>query len=383
MHVPFCTRRCHYCDFSVAAAQEPPIDDYLEALAVDLEDWFRERAWATPVSLDTIFVGGGTPSLLGAGGMRRLAELLRTRFVWDPDEVEWTAEANPTSLTADVCRAWREIGVNRLSIGVQSFQDEPLEWLGRRHDAAGACRAVARAAAAGFARVNVDLIFGLPSAVPRDWRSDVRRALSLGVTHVSAYGLTAEPATPLGRRVETGRLLMPDEDRYGDEYLEVSTRLREAGFRHYEVSNFARPGHSSRHNWHYWDGSEYLGLGPSSHSYLGAERIWNVYRWDSYRKAATAGTSLRAGRERPDDAARRLERSWLGLRTDHGIRLGRVSPAARARLAEWSRAGWATTTGSRVRLTPEGWLRLDALASEIAGWNTDEIREPEMDGKAV
>ena len=383
MHVPFCTRRCHYCDFSVATAQEPPIDDYLDALAVDLEDWFRERSWRRPLSLDTIFVGGGTPSLLGAHGMLRLAELLRTRFRWDREQVEWTAEANPASLTDDLCRAWREIGVNRLSIGVQSFQDEPLEWLGRMHDGTGARRAVERAAAAGFTRLNIDLIFGLPASVPRDWRADVRDVLSLGVTHVSAYGLTAEPRTPLGRRVETGRVRMPDDERYGDEYLEVSRRLREAGFRHYEVSNFARPGYPSRHNWHYWDGSEYLGLGPSSHSYLDGERIWNVYRWDRYRKAAKTGAGFREGRERPDAAARHLERIWLGLRTDRGVRLERVNPAARTRLAEWNRAGWSTTTESRVRLTPEGWLRLDALASEIAGWSTDEIRESEMQGKVV
>lgn len=383
VHVPFCAHRCHYCDFSVATPQRPPIDAYLDALAVDLEDWVRQRSWETPLSLDTLFIGGGTPSLLGARGMRRLAELLRTRFRWDPDEVEWTAEANPSSLTDDVCRAWREIGVNRLSIGVQSFQDEPLEWLGRMHDGVGACEAVERAGAAGFTRLNIDLIFGLPVSVPRDWREDVGRALSLGVTHVSAYGLTAERRTPLGRRVEAGRVRMPDEDRYGDEYLEVSTRLREAGFRHYEVSNFARPGHPSRHNWHYWDGSEYLGLGPSSHSYLGGERIWNVYRWDRYRKAAAAGTGLREGRERPDAEARRLERIWLGLRTDRGLRLDRVSPAAQTRLAEWERAGWTSITDSRVLLTPEGWLRLDALASEIAGWSTDEILEPEMHGKVV
>lgn len=383
VHVPFCIRRCHYCDFSVAASGQPPIDAYLDALAEDLEDWFRERRWPTPVALDTLFVGGGTPSLLGGSGMRRLAALLRTRFSWDAATVEWTAEANPGSLTDEVCRAWRDLGVNRLSIGVQSFQDGPLEWLGRMHDADGAGRAVDRARAAGFTNLNIDLIFGLPPSVPRDWRHDVRRALSLGVTHVSAYGLTAEPRTPLGRRVELGRVRMPSEERYEREYLEVSDRLREAGFRHYEVSNFARPDHASRHNWHYWDGSEYLGLGPSAHSYLEGERIWNVYRWDRYRKAASSGGDLRAGRERPDAVQRRLERIWLGLRTDRGISLEEAGPVAPSRLDAWRRAGWTAPSESRIRLTPEGWLRLDALASEVAGWSSEEIRKPEMHGKAV
>lgn len=382
VHVPFCARRCHYCDFSVTASGPPPIDAYLDALAVDLEDWFRTRRWTPPVALETLFVGGGTPSLLGEYGMRRLAALLRSRFRWNPAEVEWTAESNPGSLTDEVCRAWLDLGINRLSIGVQSFQDEPLDWLGRMHDGAGACRAVERAREAGFSNVNIDLIFGLPASVPRDWRGDVRRALSLGVTHVSVYGLTAEPRTPLGRRVELGRVRMPDEERYGEEFLEVSERLREAGFRHYEVSNFARPGHASRHNWHYWEGSEYLGLGPSAHSYLGGERIWNVYRWDRYRKAASAAEDLRAGRERPAAAERRLERVWLGLRTDRGISVEEVPPRARERLEAWCRAGWTAPAESRILLTPEGWLRLDSLASEIAGWSSDEKREPEMHGKA-
>lgn len=382
MHVPFCARRCHYCDFSVTASGQPPIDAYLDALAVDLEDWFRTRRWTPPVSLETLFVGGGTPSLLGDHGMRRLSALLRSRFRWDPAEVEWTAEANPESLTDEVCRAWLDLGIDRLSIGVQSFQDEPLEWLGRAHDGAGACRAVERAREAGFSDVNIDFIFGLPASVPRDLRGDVRRALSLGVTHVSVYGLTAEPRTPLGRRVSSGRVRLPDEERYGEEFLELSERLRGAGFRHYEVSNFARPGHASRHNWHYWDGSEYLGLGPSAHSYLGGERIWNVYRWDRYRKAASAAGDLRAGRERSDAAGGRLERVWLGLRTDRGISVDEVPPRARERLEAWRRAGWTVPAESRIRLTPEGWLRLDSLASEIAGWSSFETREPEMHGKA-
>jgi len=145
VHVPFCAKRCHYCDFSVARSHRPPIDEFLEAVAVDVDDWFTSRGWADRVDVDTVFVGGGTPSLLGADGMRALAECLAERFRWDAGGVEWTAEANPNSLPADVCAAWRELGINRLSLGVQSFQDGPLEWLGRLHDAAEAVAAVGRA----------------------------------------------------------------------------------------------------------------------------------------------------------------------------------------------------------------------------------------------
>ncbi|MGD8497023.1 MAG: radical SAM family heme chaperone HemW [Gemmatimonadales bacterium] len=376
VHVPFCAKRCHYCDFSVARAATPPLDAYFDALARDLDAWFEEYGWAEPVRVETLFIGGGTPSLLGPDGMRRLAALLRTRFTWDPARVEWTAEANPNSLTDEVCAAWRELGVNRLSIGVQSFQDGPLAWLGRLHDAAEAASAVERAGAAGFERINVDLIFGLPDDVPRDWGSDVARALELGVTHVSAYGLTAEPRTPLGRLVDLGRVRMPGDRRYGDEYLEVAGVLARAGYEHYEVSNFARPGHASVHNWHYWDGSEYLGLGPSAHSYLCGERIWNVHRWDRYRRAAETRDTLREGRERPDSAARRLERIWLGLRTRAGVPWAEVGPVGHeAKLASWRDEGWIAPDGAALRLTPAGWLRLDPIAAEVAGWTDASIRD--------
>lgn len=372
VHVPFCAKRCHYCDFSVARSLDPPLDAYFDALLADLDEWFDTHGWSAPVDIETLFIGGGTPSLLGAGGMRRLAELLGTRFAWEPSRIEWTAEANPNSLSADVCAAWRELGVNRLSLGVQSFQDGPLEWLGRLHDADEAVAAVERARAVGFDRINVDLIFGLPDDVPRDWSFDVARALELGVTHVSAYGLTAEPRTPLGRLVDLGRVRLPGDVRYGDEYLEVSNVLRRAGYEHYEVSNFARPGHASVHNWHYWDGSEYLGLGPSAHSYLAGERIWNVYRWDRYRKAAEARESVREGRERPGPTELRLERIWLGLRTRSGVPWTEVGAEGHeAKLEAWRREGWIEPDGVALRLTSTGWLRLDPIATEVAGWSND------------
>lgn len=370
VHVPFCTKRCHYCDFSVARAKSPPIDAYVDAVGRDLDQWWAELELAGRLDVDTIFIGGGTPSLLGADGMRRLAGKLEERFDWDAETVEWTAEANPRSLTSDVCEAWRELGINRVSLGVQSFQDGPLEWLGRLHDAAEASAAVRRAREGGFERINIDLIFGLPADVERDWPADVDRACELGVTHVSAYGLTAEPRTPLGRWVDLGRVRMPDGTRYAREYGQMAALLTAAGFEHYEVSNFARDGHASAHNWHYWDGSEYLGLGPSAHSQVGGERTWNVNRWDRYRRAAEAGESLREGRERPDAEQRRLERIWLGLRTSRGLPWKELAEADEPEnLTAWREAGWLTSDAEGFRLTTEGWLRLDQLSAEIASWD--------------
>ncbi len=367
VHVPFCAKRCHYCDFSVAHASRPPVADYLRALEVDLQEWFQRDGEPERVPIETLFIGGGTPSLLGVEGMTALARLLQRHFVWDHG-IEWTAEANPNSLSRELADGWRRLGVNRLSLGVQSFQAEPLDWLGRLHGPAEAERAMGVARSAGFDRMNVDLIFGLPEDVRRDWIHDLERAVKLGASHVSAYGLTAEPRTPLGRWVDLGRVTMPGDSRYADEYLQASDVLVREGFEHYEVSNFARPGDSSRHNWLYWDGSEYLGVGPSAHSYLGGERIWNVFRWDRYREAALGGDSLREGRERPDHDQRRLERVWLDLRTTRGLDPADVvGPEADARLREWRAQGWLGTE-ARARLTPAGWLRLDALAAEVAGW---------------
>lgn len=368
LHFPFCLRRCHYCDFSVASVRRAPVEEWLTAIAVDLGQWFDDGGWSTPVPLDTIFVGGGTPSLLGGGGMEDLAGLLRRRFSW-AEGVEWTVEANPSSLSLETCERWRAVGVNRLSVGVQSFDDDVLRWLGRLHDAEGAKSALGRARTAGFDNLNIDLIFGLPAEIRRDWAREVRMACENSVTHVSAYGLSAEPNTPLGRSVRGGRVQMADDARYGQEYLTAARLLALAGFGHYEVSNFARPGRECRHNWHYWDGSPYLGLGPSAHSFLGGTRVWNARTWEAYRRLAREGGSLREGGERltPDEA--RMERIWLSLRTRAGLPLadpvwsGESGPGPAPQ--EWIRAEWARVTADRLTLTPLGWLRLDGLVSYL------------------
>jgi oxygen-independent coproporphyrinogen-3 oxidase len=371
VHFPFCAKRCHYCDFSVARSKSPPVDDYLAALEADLREWLPHPDRRHPI--ETIYVGGGTPSLLGAEGMRGLAGLLETRFSWGADVVEWTAEANPNSLTPALATAWRELGVNRLSLGVQSFHDEALGWLGRLHDAEEAERAIRTARHAGFERINVDLIFGLPAGVRRDWVRDVGRAVELGATHVSAYGLSAEPRTPLGRWVDLGRVQMPADSWYAEDYLRAVEVLVGAGFEHYEVSNFGLPGQASRHNWLYWDGSNYLGVGPSAHSFLAGERIWNVFRWDRYRKAVNAGESVREGREIPDVEQRRLERIWLDLRTSTGLSIDLATDREAVRRVEsWRQAGWLVSADP-LRLSAAGWLRLDAIAAEVSSWSVGPV----------
>jgi oxygen-independent coproporphyrinogen-3 oxidase len=306
--------------------------------------------------------------------MRRVRALIEKWFEWDAT-LEWTAESNPASLTGELCERWRDAGVSRLSVGVQSFDDAVLRWLGRLHDAAGAQAALTRARAAGFENINLDLIFGLPADLDRDWEAEVRATANLAVTHVSTYGLTAEPRTALGKWVKSGRVRMPDDDSYGGEYLAAAAALSDAGYVHYEVSNFAKPAHECRHNWQCWEGAPYLGLGPSANSYLGGCRFWNVYGWEAYRKAAREGGSLREGGERltPDQSA--LERVWLALRTRSGLPIDDPVWGASAEQGAipqvWAEAGWLVSAGGRARLTPEGWLRMDALVAEL-GWRLEE-----------
>jgi len=362
LHVPFCLRRCSYCDFAVSALRDPPIAAWLDAIHAELRIRVEAEGWSTPGPLRTLYVGGGTPSLLGGGGMASLAKGLRRFLTWD-GTAEWTAEANPETFTRELADDWIGAGVNRLSLGAQTFSADALRWMGRMHGPDGPGRAVAAAREAGFQNVSIDLIFGLPARLGRNWREDLERALALGPEHVSLYGLTAEPATPLGRWVREGRETLASDDTYEAEYLEAAERLVEAGFVHYEVSNFARPGLESRHNRAYWDESAYLGLGPGAHSYLPPRRFWNVRDWGEYRARVAEGCSAEEDQEEVGQDGRALERTWLGLRTTAGLPDLSTRQAMLAR--SWESAGWAELTQGRVRLTARGWLLLDRLAVEL------------------
>lgn len=363
VHVPFCVRRCSYCDFAVTVASEPPVGAWLDTVTAELGGLVRRHGWER-LRLKTVYVGGGTPSLLGAGALAALRERLAAHADLAPD-VEFTAEANPESLTPALAEDWRDAGVNRISLGVQTFHEPALRWMGRMHGPAGAVAAVEAARRGGIRNISVDLIFGLPAHLARDWADDLERALALAPAHVSLYGLTAEQETPLGRWVRDGREYLADEDRYADEYLLAVDRLGRAGFEHYEVSNFARPGLRSRHNSAYWTGEPWIGLGAGAHSFVDGVRSWNDRDWARYRSRVVATHSATAGSEQPEAGEGALERAWLMLRTDAGVVPGELSAAQRDLLDAWRRRGWAVTTGRRVRLTAEGWLLLDRLAVEL------------------
>ena len=366
VHAPFCVRRCFYCDFAVQVRRTGDVAEWLAALEGELSAVEEEGLLSLPARLDTLYVGGGTPSLLGPSAMSGLARVLGGERLLDPG-LEWTAEANPESLTPEVAASWRAAGVNRLSLGMQTFHAPALRWMGRMHGPQGASDAVRVARAAGFSNLSVDLIFGLPAHLGRDWSADLAGVLALDVPHVSLYGLSVEPATPLGRAVREGREQPVDEERYGEEFLEAAEALAREGYEHYEVSNFARPGFASRHNGAYWTGAPYLGLGNGAHSYAPPVRRWNLRDWSDYSRVALEGVTPEEGREVVDGDALRLERIWLGLRTSAGLPQEGLGEAARRVIAAWEREGWADCAAGAVRLTPAGWLLLDRLAVELDG----------------
>ncbi len=364
VHAPFCPRRCIYCDFDVTVAQGGDPGGWLEALQAELRMVSDEGLFPLASSLKTLYVGGGTPSFLGPGAMDGLAGVLGRDRLTEPS-LEWTVEANPESLTAETARAWSMAGVNRISLGAQTFHDPTLRWMGRLHSGEESVCAVVRARAVGIENISLDLVFGLPEEVQRDWNKDLESALALEVPHLSLYGLSVEKGTPLATAVEDGHLSPASEDRYGEEFLFASHRLTELGYRQYELSNFALPGFEARHNLVYWSQTPYLGLGPSAHSYRHPKRRWNLKQWGEYENAVCGGRPATAGGEVLGFEDIRLERIWLGLRSERGVRASTLHSEAQGLVEGWASRGWAVLSGDGVRLTPVGWLMLDSLAVEL------------------
>ncbi len=358
IHVPFCARRCSYCDFAIAIRRDVPVQAYLAALRAEL----AIRQSETGFELDTVYLGGGTPSRLGGPGVSALLDIVRQYFSVR-EAAEITIEANPDDVTPDAVTAWRAAGVNRMSLGAQSFSEPALEWMHRTHGAAGIATAVEIARAGGIAELSLDLIFSLPSELDRDLAADLDRLVALAPDHVSLYGLTVEPFTPLGRWVARGVTVERDENGYEDEYLLAHERLVADGLEHYEVSNYGRPGGRAIHNSAYWSGAPYLGVGPSSHGFDGAERRWNVRHYEDWRASVAADVDPVGGREHLTPGNRVAEQVYLGLRTTDGLAL--MEPD-RELAGRYINAGWMTLgSDDRLRCTPLGWLRLDGIAAAL------------------
>lgn len=367
IHVPFCRRRCVYCDFSIAVRREVPAESFVAALRGEITSRVRGGlAFGEP--LETIYLGGGTPSLLPPAALALTIDTVRDAAGGRLAEgVEITVEANPEDVTPDAAAAWVAAGVNRVSLGAQSFEASVLEWMHRPHGPDAIGRAVRTLRDAGVASLSLDLIFGIPRAATPRFASDLERAVAFEPDHLSVYGLTVEPRTPLGRWVMRQTVRPAPEERHAVEFLMAHDLLAARGYEHYEVSNFARPTRRSRHNSAYWDLRPYVGLGPAAHSFGDGARRWNVAAFAAWERAAAEGRDPREGEEHLTPEQMRLERAYLGLRTSDGAPVADLpwpTPEGDRALA----AGWLEVAGGRVRLTPTGWLRLDSLAHALTTW---------------
>ena len=372
LHVPFCQRRCSYCDFSIAVRKRIPAREYVDAVLQELKLLGTNHPGRKPgeteeVGLDTLYLGGGTPSLLPPEAISALLTSLRDAFhvTSSRDDVEVTLEANPEDVTSENARRWQNAGVNRVSLGAQSFNDGVLKWMHRSHDSARIGAAVRSLRAAGFDNISLDLIFALPAELERDWVRDLDLACSLRPAHLSLYGLTVEERTPLARWISRGAAAVPDDERYAEEYLLAHMRLAACGYQFYEVSNACRDGFRSRHNSAYWSGRAYLGLGPAAHSFDGRVRRWNLAGWEAYRRAVAAGLPALEAEEVLTEEQRELERLYLALRTDRGLSLAALYRPLPPSTAHWVEQGWAEIREQRLVCTAEGWLRLDALVHDL------------------
>src|SRR3989454_3915662 len=372
LHVPFCRRRCSYCDFSIAVRKRIPAREYVDAVLQELKllgrtDPGRKPGETKDFGLETIYLGGGTPSLLPPEAISALLTSLLDAFrvTSSRNAVEVTLEANPEDVTPEIAEVWRRAGINRVSLGAQSFDDKVLKWMHRAHDATRIGEAVRSLRAAGFDNISLDLIFALPAELERDWMRDLDLACSLRPAHLSLYGLTVEERTPLARWISRGAAAMPDDERYAEEYLLAHMRVAACGYQFYEVSNACRDGLRSRHNSAYWSGRAYLGLGPGAHSFDGSVRGWNLPAWEVYRRAVAARRPVVEAEEVLTDEQRELESLYLALRTDAGMPLAALCRPLPPAAARWVERGWAEIRDQRLVCTPEGWLRLDALVSDL------------------
>lgn len=370
-HIPFCTRLCHYCDFVKTAWHEEELqENYIRALALRTQQWLEvcHRSLAGHQGLDSVFFGGGTPSLLDRG-YAPLFELLKPSL---KAEAEVSLEANPEHISDEKLRIWTELGFNRISLGVQSFQPEGLRFLTREHTPETAADAVA-ASMRKFKSVNIDLIYGWEGQTETSWLADIEQALALGVQHLSLYSLTFEGRTPMARRVQRGVLEPSSDERLEAYYRIACERLAAAGMVHEEVSNWAYPGFQSRHNSIYWHGGSYVGLGSGAHSYLDSQGPWGE-RWhqdSSWRRFATLEASspkdlslqaLLAEKEYAIESGRDAE-VWIleivssGLRSLKGINLGAICRRTGYILQPRPAVATALEQGL-LRLNPEGQLTL-------------------------
>lgn len=390
IHIPFCASKCGYCDFYSSAMCEKEMPRYQRALLAHMEETLDALP---PRLIDTVYFGGGTPSYYGAKRIIEALDVIKSsgRLLRD---AEITMEANPDSMRPKDLRALRRAGVNRVSIGMQSSNNDILKLIGRRHNFKQVQMAVRAARAAGFDNVSLDLIYGLPSQTRSDWEETLMRAMQLHPEHISGYGLKLEPGTPMAKEYADSPLI-PDDDTQADMYLAMVETLRQYGYQQYEISNFCIAGYESRHNLKYWQLDDYIGFGPGAHSCVDGLRYSYVRDRDRYVRCVLGGkgeTDILDEYEKIGDFERAAEYLMLGMRTTRGVCRAEYSAiynssfdGIEAALDDYVRRGWAVKEEDRWHFTPSGFLISNTLIRAMLEAQTDELAErapwmqPELD----
>jgi oxygen-independent coproporphyrinogen III oxidase len=367
LHIPFCRQACTYCNFHFTTSLRYK-NDLVTALCKEIE---LQRNFLANEPIHTIYFGGGTPSLLTIEELNAVLQHLHAYFDIAPG-AEVTLEANPDNMDMGVLKSWQDVGINRLSIGIQSFFEEELRWMNRAHNADQAYRCIEDARAAGFDNFSIDLIYGSPLLTDDMWQQNMETAVGYNIPHLSCYALTVEEKTPLHKQITLHKTPDVESDKQARQFLQLMQRLRAVGYEHYEVSNFAKPHFRSKHNSSYWQGIPYLGLGPSAHSYNGTTRQWNIANNTKYIQAIDNG-AVPAETEVLTDIQKLNEYLMIALRTQEGLDLKRLEQAwgfekVQAVLKKADRYLKAKTLRQKnnsLQLTDEGMLLADGIAADL------------------
>ncbi|RXF67487.1 radical SAM family heme chaperone HemW [Arcticibacter tournemirensis] len=366
-HIPFCKKACYYCDFHFSTSLKYK-DELLLSMHRELE---LQKGYLEGHVIETIYFGGGTPSVLNASEIQKLIEHVTDTHTVLPN-AEITMEANPDDLSAAHVGALRNTSVNRFSIGIQSFYEEDLQWMNRAHTAAEADSSVKRVQDAGFENITLDLIYGFPLLTDEKWQANIRKVIELEVPHISAYSMTVEDRTALAHFIKKGKQAAMNESQSAQQFVLLMDTLKEAGYEHYEISNFARPDKYSRHNTNYWKGIPYLGIGPSAHSFNGISRQWNIANNPKYIESLLKDT-VPAEIEILSQADRINEYIMTSLRTMWGMDLNKVEQdfgydyrnQTEINLQEFIGKRWIEISNNTAILTNEGRLFADHIASTL------------------
>jgi len=372
VHIPYCARRCGYCDFNTYTPSELSISSDLSGVSRDYIDLvIAEISSARKVSkadvVPTIFFGGGTPTLMEPKDLGRVITAIKNNFDLAPN-AEITTEANPDTVTEAKLAELREVGINRISFGMQSAVPHVLAALDRTHNPANVAQSVKDARAAGFDEVSVDLIYGTPGESMSDWQESIETALSLPISHISAYALIVEQGTKLGAQVKRGEVVMPDDDETADKYLLADEKFRAAGLDWYELSNWSKPGSESKHNLAYWNGANWWGAGPGAHSHIDGKRWWNVKHPTAYKEKISSGQSPMDDQEELTLEEKSSERIMLEIRLARGIDSKTLTAEQISTLEGFKNQGhlldgsWAS---GRIVLSTSGRLIADRIVREI------------------